>query len=139
MTTRTAASYVNDSVRFTDGIEEAVRQYAGQRPWQGTREERFDKLAEFHAKLCEVCEVTCQFEVFGIETYAAMCGYFQHDTTMRVAGRLSVVNYLYHFAAVIYPEVTEDMRMTFCVNLYKRGFPRSFSRADLTGRYVVAR
>ena len=130
-------SYVDDAVRFTDGIEAAVKAYAKSKPWRGNHDEQVAKLRVLHLKLCEACEVACGFEPVPIDTHMALCGYFPSDATIRVAGRISVTTYLFSFAAVLYGE-NEAQQMTFAVNLYKRAFPRSFRKADLSGPIIRA-
>lgn len=135
---RSAASYVNDAARFTDGIEDAVKAYAASKPWRGDRDQQIEKLRTLHEKLCEVCEVECAFEPVPIDVNRKLAAYCAGDKTLRIAGPISVTTYLWAFAMVLYGtgRPGQNQRMTFAVNLYKRAFPRSFRRADLSGPVI---
>lgn len=134
---RSAASFVNDSAQFTAGIEDAVKAYAASKPWQGDRDTQDAKLKVLHDALCQLAEIECGLERVDIEIDGAPMAYVESANAIKFAGRISVVTYLYTVAGPICG-FRDSLRMSFAVNLYKRAFPRSFRRADLTGPTVKA-
>jgi hypothetical protein len=134
-----ASSYVDDSLQFTTGIEDAVKSFARSKPWVGTPDEQFQKLQAIHDSLCSICEVTVGLQRVEIEVgERALIGYSERRNAILIAGRLSVVTYLFAFARVLFGDARQR-QMAFAVNLYKRCFPRSFARADLSGPTVRTR
>ncbi len=139
--TRPAAEYVTDTAHYTPEVIEATKEYARSKPWAGDLEQRIEKLHAFHDRLCEACEMArVEIVLRQPSTDGPSAGRYRAlDGKLILYGKLSVVTYLYWFAAALYGIETRcdhARQMTFAVNLYKQCFPRSFANANLTGPSV---
>lgn len=136
---RPAFTYVNENAVFTDSVMEATKDFAKSKPWQGDADERADKFRAYHDAMCKACGIECVLEIVGPSNSGrsgAEARMSSAGDMIVIAGKLSVVTYLYAFAKLIYGE-DSDLQLTFAINLFRVGFPKSFARADLSGPMVA--
>ena len=135
--TQSIAQFVDESVTFTPAVLEATAAYSRSKPWQGTYDDQREKLAVYHAAMCEACDVSCGLQFLGDNPEIPSAGdYHSHEgeNMMVLVGKVSVVTYLFWFASTFYTSPKD--RMKFALNLYRVGFPRSFAARDLSGPTV---
>lgn len=112
----------------------AVREFRSTKAWRGTVEERREKFKTLHAALREVYNLPIELEFVGPNEDGAASDRSCYDPRrqkIRMIGRLSVITYLHLIAAA--RGFTYRGRFGWSLNLFKRLFPRSFSRLRFEG------
>jgi hypothetical protein len=133
---RSRNQFIDDSLRFPRETMNAVRIFARQKPWRGTREERIEKFRALHKRLCAVYSLSTKLQIVGGDGPTSVYSHYQRrKDTIVLQGRLSVVTYLHLFAYAIDCRGGEVVKWS--VNLFKRRFPISFSRCRFVGHLLV--
>lgn len=129
--------FILEDVKFTDVITRATKDYAKAKPWQGTMQDRSDKLRAFHSALCQANSVNIRLQINETNltdrklASLASCAYeAKGKQIISIAGKLSVVTYL-HLFALIALRYTKREAFQFSLNLFKQCFPISFRRRKL--------
>jgi hypothetical protein len=132
------AEILDDRRTFKPAALRAVRRFARSKPWRGTTEERKAKFRRLNRELARAygiarprlvfCRVEDDPEV-GNGSYQPLAH------TITLSGKLSVVTYLHEFGHA--RGYGERGACRFSVNLFRRVFPRSYSRCRPMGHVLL--
>jgi hypothetical protein len=120
------------SVAYWRATRRAVHRFARSKPWRGTEAERQAKFRRLHAELCRVYVKATLLDFSPREPAAFWPGRDRINLP-----RLSVVSYLHEFAHAVYGSC-ERQACRWSVNLFRKFFPRSFSRCRQVGHMLFA-
>jgi hypothetical protein len=116
----------------------AVKAFRDAKPWRGVRDERGDKFAELHRGLCRA---------YGLETMlvrddggdpegsSGASTFDPRKNRITLRGRLSVVTYLFLFAAAAGVSGRAALRVAH--GTFRHFFPRSFAGCRVAGGLLV--
>lgn len=130
----TVAEVISDRSRFDPAALAAVKALARSKPWQGTNAERLEKF-----RTCAAA-VAVAYGFNPPDVVISDADGFE-PTTNRIVltEKLSVVTFLHILAIARDPQLTLGLRERFrwSLNLFKRCFPRSYSRLTPVGPFLV--
>jgi hypothetical protein len=122
-------------IRFRAATIAAVRRFARSNPWRGTVEERKSKVQLLHDDLCRVYQKRTQLDFDMLEDgCSGASSYCILSDTITLRGRISFVTYAHEFAHALGRDEFGAVRWS--VNLFRRCFPRSFSRCVSAGHML---
>jgi hypothetical protein len=115
----------------------AVKAFRDAKPWRGTRDERGGKFAELHRGLCrayhrETMLIRDDGDPDGSSGSSAFDG---RKDRITLRGRLSVVTYLFCFAAAT--GVSRRAALRVAIDTFRHFFPRSFARCRVVNGLLV--
>lgn len=120
------------NVRYKMATKAAVRAFSRSKPWRGTLDERKQKFLTLHQTLCRIYAKRTQLELLIDESqHSGSSCFIPSDDKIVLRGRLSVVTYLHEFGHALGKDERQTCRWS--INLFRRYFPRSFSRAGRRG------
>lgn len=135
---RTAQECLDDSIKYKRGVISLLREFAADRPWRGSKRERFDKFAALHVGLCELYGIFPALVARGITGGDSGSSSFAPvGNCITLRGKFSVVTYLHEFAHAL--GKGERGAVRWSLNLFKRVFPRHFEAAFANARGHVVR
>ena len=142
------ADVLIDNPKFPAKVCQAVRAARREKVWRGTRSERIEKFKTFLSLLngATNSHVTISFKDDG-DNDTSMQSRVKFDPDniinphIEMVGKLSLATFLYLFATA---QQRDDEQMTthfgrwrWAANIFKRFFPQSFSRLDISGPYLL--
>jgi hypothetical protein len=136
---RTVAEVLDPQKRYKPAALRAVRAFARLRPFAGTVAERQVKFQVLNRALAEAYCVEAPnlvFETNEERDSGASC-YVPATNTVILQGRLSVVSFLHEWGHRLYGR-SERTACRWSINLFRRCFPRSFSRCRFDGHMLRA-
>ena len=131
----TVAEVLDPPLRFRPAALAAVQRFARSKPYRGTLVGRKLKVATLHDDLCATYakQTVLAFDVLdGGDSGASH--YLPSADLIVLSGRLSVVTYLHEFAHALGRDERGAVRWS--VNLFRRCFPRSYSRCRTDGHVL---
>jgi hypothetical protein len=137
---RSVEEVLDESMTFNPLALRAVRAFARSRPWSGTLDERHQKFRTLHNDLCQVYGLDPKPRlIFGndhVSCSGSSCFIPSMDVIV-LRGRLSAVSYLHEFAHA--RGMGERQACRWSINLFRRCFPRSWSRVTFEGHMIRRR
>lgn len=130
----TVASVLDDARTYLPDVLRALKSFRAEKPWQGTPQERINKLNCLHTDLC-ICYRLSPPPSLVIPSHAD--GYHIERREIHVSNRLSVLSYLHEFAHAI--GLSERAACGWSINLFRRIFPRSYANLVPVGHMLVRR
>lgn len=128
---------LDDNKCYKPATLRAVKSFAKSKPWRGTLDERKDKFRLLNRELAEAYDLPVPELIFGhIDGDSSGDSYYNpagHQIVL--TGKLSVVTYLHEFAHS--RRMGERAACRWSINLFRRCFPRSFSRLVHQGHMLV--
>lgn len=132
----TVAEVIDQNMKFRPDALRAVHRFARTKPWRGSYTER---RARFEALIRDLSAA------YGISCPKVVCDgrdggdsgrscYIPRLHSIVLRGRLSVVTTLHEFAHALGKD--ERAACRWSVNLFRRCFPRSWTRASFEGHMV---
>ena len=109
----------------------AVRRLRRNKPWQGTDRERLAKFSQCLTALARAYRIPCPLLIHrpgAIDSY-------RPGVRLITLGKFSVVTLLHEFAHA--RGMDERGACTWSINLFRRVFPRSWSRCRFAGHVVL--
>ena len=133
----TVSEIIDDGIRYRRSTIAAAKWFARRKPWRGRIGCRKQKFARLHEKLCETYGKTTRLVFEGTHRNgpSGSSSYTPAADVITLRGRLSVVTYLHEFAHALGRDERGACRWS--VNLFKRCFPRSFSRCVTSGHCLM--
>ena len=133
----TVLEVLDDEMRFRPATLRAVQAFAFSKPWRGSLEKRKKKFLTLNhdlASSCDIPEPDLRFE--RIDGTSSKGSYYQPNAHRIVmTGKLSVVTYLHEFGHALGKDEVDACRWS--VNLFRRCFPRQFSRLVHRGHTLI--
>ena len=118
---------------FRPSTLRAAKSFASSKPWRGSLNERQQKFQQLHAALCQIYSVNPTLTFLGDGTGDSGDSNFQARTNViTLCGRLSVITFLHEWGHVLKGR-SEFEGCRWSLQLFKRFFPRSFSRLRWEG------
>jgi hypothetical protein len=134
----TVAQLIDDAKVYSEEVIGATKELARSKPWQGTIEQRQEKLLAYHQKLCAAYDVEVQLAFANISDAPMGGGTFDRETrTLTLLARISIVSYMHFFTRA--RGAGEREAFKWSINLFKRHFPKSFERAEKVGPFLLTR
>lgn len=133
------AEVVDPRKRFKPAALRAVRAFARSRPFFGSVAERQEKFRVLNAALANAYGVAEPKLVFGTDQSrdsGSSC-YIPRLNTIILRGRLSVVTFLHEWGHRLHGR-SEYKACRWSLNLFRRCFPKSWSRLRFDGHMVRA-
>jgi len=133
----TVVEVLDDNLRFNRAALQAVREFRKVGPWRGSLDERKDKFRRLNRALSAAYDITETDLKFGRVdgTISGASHYIPAFHRIVLVGRLSVVTFLHEFAHA--RGMGERRAARWSVNLFRRCFPRQFSRLIHRGHMLV--
>ena len=133
----TVIEVLDDEMRFRPATLRAVQAFARSRPWRGSLEERKKKFLKVNHDLASSCDIPEPDLRFGHIDGSSSRGSYYRPSAHRIVttGRLSVVSYLHEFAHALGKNEVDACRWS--INLFRRCFPRQFSKLVHRGHTLV--
>ena len=134
----TVAEVLDDGMKFRPATLHAMWVFAHARPWSGTIEERQAKFRRLNGALAaayEIAEPELVFETLDGGT-SGRSHYVRALHRIVLVGKLSVVSFLHEFGHA--RGYGERMACKWSINLFRRIFPRRFSRLLQVGHMLVS-
>lgn len=134
---RTVAEVLDTQKQYKTAALRAVTAFARTRPYAGSIAERQAKFRKLNAALADAYGVAEPKLVFGTVDAldsGSSC-YIPGLNTIILRGRLSVVTFLHEWGHCLYGR-SERKACQWSLNLFRRCFPRSWSRLRFDGHMV---
>jgi len=130
------ATLVNPGRTFKPAALRAVKDYALAKPWRGDNEQRQEKARTVLAGLAAAYDIVPPLVEFRDIPDGCINGgaYVPETDTILLGSSPSVLSTLYAFGLARYG--TPRRAMGFAINAFRKAFPASFARLDLTGAYA---
>ena len=131
------AEVLDDAMKFRPAALQAMRDFRDAKPWAGTIEERQEKFRVLNRALAaayQIAEPELAFENLDGGS-SGRSHYVRSSHRIVLVGKLSVVSYLHEFGHA--RGYGERMACRWSINLFKRIFPRRFSRLIQVGHMLV--
>ena len=128
---------LDDGMKFRPATLHAMRAFAEAKPWRGTVEERQAKFRQLNRALAaayQIAEPELVFETLDGGT-SGRSHYVRASHRIVLVGRLSVVSFLHEFGHA--RGYGERMACKWSINLFRRIFPRKFSRLVQVGHMLI--
>lgn len=133
----TVVEILDDRMKFKPAALRAMKAFRASHPWRGTEDERRVKCQELVVALAEAYGIALPEVLFdrldGSSSGASCYDRSQHRIVLR--GRLSVITLLHEFAHS--RGMDERAAVRWSVNLFRRHFPRSYSRLVHRGHVLL--
>ena len=137
---RSVEEVLDQSITFNPLALRAVQSFARSRPWRGTIDERQLKFRKLHNDLCLAYRLDPQPRlIIGNEPLSCSgnSGFIPAMNTIILRGRLSVVTYLHEVGHA--RGMNERRAARWSINLFRRCFPKSWSRVTIDGHNLLIR
>lgn len=134
---RTAAECLQDGRKYNPHVLRALKAFRREKPWRGTLAERKEKFRRVHRALCAAYGLTTRlrFHVsLAMDNASGASCYDPRANMIELRGRLSVVTYLHEFGHAL--GYGEQGTCRWSINLFRRVFPRSYSRLQPRGHVL---
>jgi len=132
----TVAESIDDDMRYRVGVTKIMKRYAKAKPWKGSFEDRCEKLATLFTELA--CEYGLAVPTLLIYTGIGH-SYSYTEGAIRLDAKSgygpSVLSALHEFGH--YLGKGEKGTCRWSINLFKRHFPKSYSRLVPRGHMLV--
>jgi hypothetical protein len=129
----TVSEVLDASMKFKPAVLAAVRAYARSKPWRGTLEERRQKIRALYTALAAAYGIPTPTLVFGDhgegDSGRSCC--IPAMGTVILRGKNSCISALHEFHHLLGNNEREACRWS--LNLFRRCFPRSWSRLRFEG------
>lgn len=134
-----------ENPKFPKEVCRAVRAGRAQKVWRGKRTQRVEKFKAFVALLNGAmgCKVSIRFEEDGNNetSLKSLVNFEGANPEIVMVGKLSLATLLYCFATAQAQDdpnmQTHFGRWRWAANVFKRFFPKSFSKLDTSGAYLL--
>jgi len=133
----TVVELIDADMRFRPATLRAVQTFAAAKPWTGSierRKEKFLALNQALAKACGISVPELHFEQLD-RTSSGRSHYLPIAHRIVLTGKLSVVTFLHEFGHALGKD--EFDACGWSVNLFRRCFPRQFSRLIHRGHLLL--
>lgn len=131
----TVAEVLVEGKTYKPGTLAALRRFRAAKPWQGTVEERAEKIRVLYRELAAVYRI--EAPTLRVSP-SAIDAYWPPVHTIRLnASNLSVVTALHEFGHALGKD--ERLAVRWSVNLFRRIFPRSYARLNHVGHTLRRR
>ena len=133
----TVVEVLDDQISFRPATLRAVHIGAQSNPWRGSPDQRKKKFRKLNESLGTACGIRIPELVFGrLDGSSSGRSYYEPGRHRIVLlGKLSVVTYLHEFAHA--RGMGEQGACRWSINLFRRCFPRQFSRLIQVGHTLV--
>jgi len=133
----TVSECIQEDKKYKPAALRAVREFKRSHPFQGTYEERVEKFRKLIDDLSDAYGVARIHLSFPRRESSGQGNgaYMPHAHSITFYGHLSVVTALHEFGHA--RGFDERQACIFSLNLFKRFFPRSFSRCRRVGHMLV--
>ncbi len=133
----TVLEVLDDEIAYPDELLRAVRIFAAAKPWSGSMESRKRKLSDANRMMAEACGVDMPTLAFGCldGSSSGASSYSPRDHRIVMVGKLSVVTFLHEFAHALGHDERKACRWS--INLFRRCFPRQYSRLIHVGHTLI--
>ena len=133
----TVVEVLDDQISFRPATLRAVHIFAKSNPWRGSLDQRKKKICKLNQSLAAACGIRIPELVFGrLDGSSSGRSYYEPGRHRIVlVGKLSVVTYLHEFAHA--RGMGEQGACRWSINLFRRCFPRQFSRLIQVGHTLV--
>lgn len=131
----TVSEVLDDAKTYRPAAIAAVKAFARSKPWQGDLSERQVKFRVLHQALCLAYGIQPTLIFQNDESKCSGGSSFAlASNAIRLTGRLSVVSFLHEFAHA--RGMNEKQACRWSINLFRRCFPKSWSRCRFEGHMV---
>ena len=133
----TVVEIPDDQMTFSSDLLQAVQCFAKLKPWKGSTESRQEKFRQLNRSMAAACGIEIPRLVFGRLDGGNAGGsrYTPRIHRIIITGKLSVVTFLHEFAHALGHGEREACRWS--INLFRRCFPRQYSRLVHVGHLLV--
>ncbi len=133
----TVVEVLDDQISFRPASLRAVRIFATSNPWTGSLDQRKKKFCKLNRSMAAAYGIRKPELVFGnLDGSSSGRSYYEPGRHRIVlVGKLSVVTYLHEFAHA--RGMGEQGACRWSINLFRRCFPRQFSRLIQVGHTLV--
>jgi len=132
---QTVSEILDDRIRFRRATIQAVLRLKESHPWKGTFAERKAKFHRLHKDLCRIYGKHTRLRFRKIDGGRSDdSSYNEVADVITLRGKLSVITYLHEFSHALGRNERGSCRWS--VNLFKRCFPKQFSRCGYDGHLV---
>jgi hypothetical protein len=133
----TVIEILDDQMRFKPAALRALRAYRASHAWRGAPDERKEKLRQLNRDLATAYGRPEPELIFGEldGTSSGHSSYAPAQHRIVLTGRLSVVTFLHEFAHA--RGMSERGATRWAVNIFRRVFPRQYSRLVHVGHMLV--
>jgi hypothetical protein len=128
---------LDDRVQYSTAVIDAVQTFSAANPWKGPATARKLKFLQLNRDLASACSIREPALEFGLldGSSSGASYYNSRDHRIVIVGKLSVVTYLHEFAHALGYDEPDACRWS--VNLFRRCFPRQYSRLVHVGHTLV--
>ena len=133
----TVVEVLDDQISFRPATLRAAHIFAKSNPWRGSLDQRKKKICKLNQSLATVYGIRKPELVFGnLDGSSSGRSYYEPGRhRIALVGKLSVVTYLHEFAHA--RGMGEQGACRWSINLFRRCFPRQFSRLIQVGHTLV--
>jgi len=134
---RSVEEVLDQSITFNPSTLRAVQSFAQSHPWRGTIDERHQKFRRLHDDLCRIYGLDPQPRLIignGPLSCSGNSCFIPALNTIILRGRLSVVTYLHEVGHA--RGMNERRAARWSINLFRRCFPKSWSRVTFDGHMI---
>ena len=133
----TVVEILDDEIRYSLSVMEAVHIFAATNPWKGSQNLRKKKFQQINRDLAKACGLDEPRLAFGcLDGRSSGASYYRPgEHQIILVGKLSVVTFLHEFAHAL--GFDEQAACRWSINLFRRCFPRQYSRLIHVGHTLV--
>ena len=133
----TVLEVLDDEIVYSDELLCVLRIFAASNPWRGSIETRKRKFSDVNRMLARTCGIQTPTLGFGFldGSNSGASHYILRDHCIVLTGKLSVVTFLHEFAHAL--GLDEEEACRWSINLFRRCFPRQYSRLIHVGHTLV--
>ena len=127
----------DNEIEYPLAVVNAVEDFAATHPWQGSLNSRKRKFQQLNRDLARACNIEQPTLAFGSLYGGSSGSSFYNPSVHRIVitGKLSVVTFLHEFGRAL--GYDEEAACRWSINLFRRCFPRQFSRLIHVGHTLV--
>jgi hypothetical protein len=133
----TVTEVLDEDMVFPQEVLRVVGNFANSKPWSGRQDDRKAKFLRLNRDLAKAFSISAPMLEFGLLDGTSSGGshYSPSAHCILITGRLSVVTFLHEFGHACGLGERETCRWS--VNLFRRCFPRQFSRLIQHGHMLL--
>ena len=131
----TVAEVLDPNRRYKPAVLRALRAFAKSKPWAGSIEERQAKFRTLHSALAAAYYLEAPKLIFGDPERDSGSSCFIPSANTIILHGLSVVSFLHEFAHFLFGR-SEQKACSWSINVFRRCFPKSFSRCRFDGQML---
>jgi len=133
----TVVEVLDDEITYPDELLAVMRIFSASEPWSGSIELRKRKFSDANRMMAVACEIEVPTLTFGVLDGGSSGSsfYLPWEHRITLTGKLSVVTLLHEFAHAM--QMDEQDACKWSINLFRRCFPRQYSRLVHVGHMLV--